>query len=670
MTRPIAEQVARLRDTIRYHDRKYYVDAAPEITDREYDLLLQELQELEAAHPELVTPDSPTQRIGDAPVEQLVQVAHRVPMLSIENTYSLEDLKKWGERTAKLVEGEPVEWVVELKVDGVAISLTYERGELVRGVTRGNGEVGDDITHNARTIHDVPLRLVGDDVPPILEIRGEVYMTNSDLVRLNELQRSRGEEPYANTRNVSAGTLRLLDPRICAERHLRFFCHGVGYCEGLKARNHREFLHEVGRHGIRPTPNAACFPTFDEAIAHCDDLIERLHELDFEVDGLVVKVADFGQRERMGLRSKSPRWVIAYKFEKYEKPTLLRRIYVQVGKTGTITPVADLEPVELAGTIVSRASLHNADELERKDIREGDVVIVEKAGKVIPHVVRVEKHERKTELPKFQFPQQCPECGTGVVKDEGGVYIRCPNVDCPAQLRERLRYFASRNAMDIEGLGDKLVDQLVGQKLVAGFADLYRLTPEQLEQLERMGKKSATSLVEQIEKSKQRGMQRLLNALAIRHVGTRVAQILTEHYASIDELTAASIEQLGSIHEIGPTIAQSVHDYFHGDYGRRTIESLREVGVDLKAPERDRSSKPKKFAGLTFVVTGTLEKYTRDQIHALIEEQGGRAASSVSKNTSYVVAGAEAGSKLEKAQKLGVKVLSESDFESLLATDA
>ncbi len=670
MTTSPERRAAELRERIRYHDRKYYVEASPEISDREYDRLIDELKQIEQEHPELIASDSPTQRVGDQPVDSLPQVRHRVPMLSIDNTYSIEDLRKYCEGASESLDGEPLEWVVELKIDGVATSILYENGVLVRGVTRGNGEVGDDITHNIRTLLGVPLHLMGDDIPPVLEVRGEAYMTNSDLVRLNEQQQSAGEPPFKNTRNVTAGAIRLLDPRICAQRRLRFFCHGVGYCEGLKATTHEQFLAEIAGYGIPPTPRVAAFGSIDAMIAHCESLIEELHTLDFEVDGLVIKVNRFDQRERLGARSKSPRWLIAYKFEKFEKPTRLNGIYVQVGKTGTITPVADLEPVELAGTTVSRASLHNAEEIARKDIRVGDIVIVEKAGKVIPHIVRVEKHERKTELPPYDFPTHCPQCGTAAVKDEGGVYIRCPNLDCPAQLRERMRFFASRNAMDIEGLGDKLVDQLVGRDgggIVRRFADLYALNRDQLINLERMGEKSADNLLEQIEKSKERGLQRLLNALSIRHVGVRVAQILAERFPSIEELSAATEEQLSNVQEIGPTIAHSVFEFLHGDYGRETIESLQAVGVNMQAPRRAASEHPQTLAGKTLVVTGTLVKYTRDQIQALIQEHGGRAASSVSKKTDYVVAGTEAGSKLEKAQKLGVPVLDEEGFERLLS---
>ena len=662
-----ARAIDKLREDIRRHDRKYYVEAAPEITDLEYDRLIEGLKKLEATHPELVTPDSPTQRVGDQPVEGLVEVAHRVPMLSIDNTYSLDELRKYGERTAKLLPGESIEWVVELKIDGVAVSLVYEDGQFVRGVTRGNGRVGDDITHNMRTVVDVPLRLAQNHVPPVLEVRGEVYMTNSDLVRLNEQQEKEGKPPFANTRNVTAGSVRQLDPRICAQRRLRVFCHGVGYVEGLKAQTHMEFLDELREYGLPATPHVECFASFEAAVTHCEELIERLHELDFEIDGLVLKVNRFDQRERLGSTTKSPRWVIAYKFEKYEATTRVKEIRVQVGKTGAITPVAELDPVEIAGTTVSRASLHNADEIERKDVRPGDMVVVEKAGKIIPHVVRVEKHLREKEPPKFDFPTACPECGTAVVRDEGGVYIRCPNPQCPAQLKERLRFFASRNAMDIEGLGDKLVDQLVVQQLVQSYGDLYRLTLDQLVGLERMGKKSAENLLAGIEACKQRGLARLLNALSIRHVGARVASVLAENFASIDELMAADVEQLSGINEIGPIIAESVYGFLHSDFGGQTIDDLRQLGVAMQstALATGGAEGERPFEGKTFVVTGSLVKYTRDEIHELIERLGGRPSSSVSKKTDYVVAGEKAGSKLAKAQSLGVPVLSEDDFEAM-----
>jgi DNA ligase (NAD+) len=659
-----AAEIEKLRDEIRYHDRKYYVDAQPDISDRAYDKLMDRLKELEANHPDLVTPDSPTQKVGGSPVSSLTPVYHRLPMLSIENTYSVEELLKYAQRIEKLLPDEKVEWVVELKIDGVAVSVTYEAGLLTQGATRGDGRTGDDITHNVRTVIDCPLKL-SDKPPKVLEVRGEVYMTNSDLVRLNEEQKQAGGPVYANTRNCAAGSIRLLDPRDAAKRRLRLFCHGVGYVEGLQAKTHMEFLDELRRYGLPATPHVQCFADFAAAVEHCEELIESLHELDFEVDGLVLKVNDFEQRKRLGTTSKCPRWVIAYKFEKFEGPTRLLDIRVQVGKAGTITPVADLAPIELAGTVVQRASLHNADEIERKDVRIGDVVVVEKAGKVIPHVVRVEKHERQGHPRKFVFPTDCPSCSTKLVKDEGGVYIRCPNTECPAQVKERLRYFASRSAMDIEGLGDKLVDQLVETGAVKNYGDLYRLSLDTLIDLERMGKKSSEKLLEGIEKSKSRGLARLLNALSIRHVGARVAAVLADHFHSIDALREVDVEQLSAIDEIGTVIAKSVHSFVHGAFGRRTIDELQKLGVKMTVdkPPRRRAAG---IEGKTFVVTGTLANYGRDDIEELITRLGGRAASSVSKKTDYVVAGEKAGSKLEKARQLGIPVLSEEAFTALL----
>jgi DNA ligase (NAD+) len=662
----VAKRIEALRALIRHHDRRYYVEAQPEISDLEYDKLMHELKELEAAHSELIAPDSPTQRVGDAPIAELASVEHRVPMLSIDNTYSLEELRQYGQRTAKAVRNEPIEWVVELKVDGVAVSLVYEHGVLVRGVTRGNGQVGDDITHNVRTIGDVPLRLLGKNVPPVLEVRGEIYMTNSDLVALNERQRARGEKPFANTRNGTAGSVRVLDSRICADRPLRMFCHGVGYCEGLPATNHMAFLAELRQFGLPATPDVECFPDFDAAVAHCEQLAERLYESDFEVDGLVLKVNRFDQRERLGATSKCPRWVIAYKFEKYEATTRLNDILVQVGKAGTITPVAELEPVELAGTTVSRASLHNAEEITRKDIRIGDIVVVEKAGKIIPHVVRVEKHQRTATLSPYVFPTHCPECAAALLKDAGGVYIRCSNPQCPAQVKERICYFASRNAMDIEGLGDRLVDQLVTHGLVTGYGDLYHLREEQLVVLDRMGKKSAVNLVRSIADSKQRGLARLLNALSIRHVGTRVATVLAEQFGGMSALELATVEDLSAIREIGPIIADSVCQFVQSPEGQTAIRSLRAAGVSMESARAADADAQQPLAGKTVVVTGTLTRFTRDEIEELISRLGGRAASSVSAKTDFVVAGEKAGSKLAKAQQLGVRVLTEAQFQALI----
>ncbi len=652
---------------IREHDYHYYVQATPTITDLEYDRKLRALSDLEKEFPELASPDSPTKRLGDIPLEGLVQVTHRVPMLSIENTYSEQELREFFARTEKLLSGEAIEWVVELKVDGVAASIRYEDGLLIQAVTRGNGEVGDDITHNVRTLRGLPQRLLGKSVPKALELRGEIYMTNADLVLLNQYRTQAGEPEFKNTRNLTAGSIKLLDSKICAQRRLRFFCHGIGFCDGLNARNHMDFLSRVKDMGIPTTPDVRCFENKEAAIAHCNRLVEELHSLDFEVDGLVIKVNSLEQRESLGTTSKCPRWVIAYKIEKYEAVTQLLDITTQIGKTGTVTPVAELQPVELAGTTVRRASLHNIEEIERKDIRIGDWVVVEKAGKIIPHIVRVEKHRRESELPAYAFPTNCPECNSELVKDPQGVYIRCVSKQCPAQWRQRLRYYATRDCMDIEGLGDKLVNQLVDSNLVSSFGDLYSLTLPKLMSLDRMGKKSAENVIQGIESSKNRGMTRVLNAISIRHVGQRVAQILARRFGSIHALMSADLESIGNINEIGPVIAQSVYDYFHSEDGLEVIQQLRTAGLYLEASPEDAVDNAGVFAGKTVVVTGSLSKYSRDEIERLIEQRGGRAASTVSKKTDFLIAGESAGSKLEKAISLGVPILTEAEFDALIS---
>jgi DNA ligase (NAD+) len=665
MTTKLQKEIEQIREEIRYHDRKYYVEAEPEISDLEYDRLMQKLVKLEQEHPDLVTADSPTQRVGDAPVTYLQQVAHRVPMLSIENTYSLEELLDFGTKTEKALGGE-AEWVVELKVDGVAVSIIYEDGVLARALTRGNGTTGDDITHNIRTIADVPLKLTGEEIPPLLEIRGEVYMRNEDLVILNERQTAAGLDTYANTRNVTAGSIRLLDPRLCAERSLRVFCHGTGYCQGLTAQTHMQFLQLVASLGLPPTPNVKCFSSIKAAADHCKSIVEELHELDFEVDGLVVKLNRFDQRDQLGARSKSPRWVAAYKWEKYEAPTQLESIELQVGKTGAITPVANLKPVELAGTTVSRASLHNAEEITRKDIRVGDTVIVEKAGKIIPHIVRVEKHLRTGKEKPFRFPTVCPVCESPLSQDEGGVYIRCTNWNCSAQVRERIRFYASRPAMDIEGLGDKLVDQLVSSGLVTDYGDLYRLTRENLLSLDRMGERSADKLLAAIEDSKQRGLERLLTALSIRHVGTTVAKVLANQFRNLDRLAEVTEEELSTVNEIGKVIAKSVAEFFRSSVGRNAVADFRELGIDFSATNQVAPQLSQKLVGKTVVVTGTLPTLSREEAHALIEQHGGKPGSSVSRKTSLLLAGEAAGSKLQKAGELNIPVLDEAAFRKLL----
>ena len=664
-----AKHITDLREKIRHHDRLYYNESQPAISDLEYDRLVEELQQLETDNPSLITPDSPTQRVSGEAIDSLDSVRHRIPMLSIGNTYNTRDLKAWGARTKKHIQEtgdqDPIRWVLELKIDGVAASLVYDSGVLTRGATRGNGVVGDDITHNVRTVKAIPLRLGLQNPPPQIEVRGEVFMENSALVALNELQASQGLPAFANTRNVTAGSIRLLDSKECGTRPLRFFCHGVGDVDSLNIDSQFEFYTWAKNAGLPVAPRTQRFDSLNDLIDAGTTLIEELHQLDFEVDGFVIKVDRFSQQRLLGNTAKSPRWAIAWKFEKFEATTQLLDIRVQVGRGGTVTPVADLAPFQLAGTTVRRASLHNADEVTRKDVRIGDVLVVEKAGKVIPHVVRVEKHLRSRNLSKWCFPEYCPECNTELVREQHGVYIRCPNNQCPAQQRERLKFFASRNAMDIGGLGDKLVEQLVATGMVQDYADLYSLNVSQLQSLERMGTKSAQKIVDEIAISRNRGLVRLLNALGIRHVGPRVSMLLTQKFPTIDFLRRATVEELAAVHEIGDVIAESVHDWLASDYGMQVIDRLMSAGVNMEVLETN-DVRDGSLSGKTVVVTGTLESFTRQEAEEAIQRAGGKPTSSVSNNTDYVISGNEAGSKLAKAKKLGITILNNNQFKELL----
>ncbi len=665
MARSVRQEIEDLRRQIEHHNYLYYVEAAPEIGDREFDRLLQRLKDLEEQHPELVTPDSPTQRVGGQPVKSFRPVRHAVPMLSIDNTYNEEDLRAFDTRVCRALGGQQPQYVVEQKVDGVSVTLLYEKGRLALGATRGDGRTGDDVTHNLRTVHDVPLRLRTDHhrPPPVLEVRGEVYLTTAELSRLNKLQQERGERLFANTRNAAAGSLKLLDPRLCAERRLRFFAHTEGQLEGLEVANHCEFLDLVGAFGIPVVPHSPLFDSIDEVLAYCREQMEARHAMEYEMDGLAIKVNDFRQRDKLGETSRAPRWVIAYKFELWQASTRVEDIYVQVGKTGVLTPVAALRPVEIAGSRIARVSLFNADEIARKDVRIGDSVVVEKAGKVIPHVVRVELEKRKGRTRRFHFPTHCPACGGQVARDEGGAYIRCLNPSCPAQLKERLRCFAGRPAMDIEGLGPALIDQLVDRGLVRSLPDLYRLTRDRLVGLEHIGEKSARNLLDGIATSKGRGLAHLLTGLGIRHVGERNARLLAEEFGSMDRLVKASAERLARVPGLGEVVAHSVHPFFHSDAGRKTVEALRHFGVKMTEQAARKGARTKgKLAGKTLVVTGTLQRFTREEVEDLIHRLGGKAASSVSSRTDFVVAGEEPGSKLDRARELGVPVLSERQF--------
>jgi len=648
---------------IERHNRLYYVEAQPEISDFDYDALMRELLELEEHHPELRTPDSPSQRVGGAPIDGFETVAHTVPMLSIDNTYNANELREFDARVRRGLGGEAPAYVVELKIDGVAISLRYENGLFARAVTRGDGLRGDDVSHNVKTIRALPLRLDGD-TPAVLEARGEVFMRDKELERLNKLREAEGEEPFRNPRNTTAGTLKLLDPKAVAQRHLELFCYEIAPLPGVELVSHSDTLARLRRWDLPVNANHRRCANIDEVIAYCDAWATRRYELDYEIDGMVVKVDAAAHRQRLGATSKAPRWVIAYKFPAQVARTRLLDIKVQVGKSGALTPVAEMEPVKLAGTVVKRATLHNFEDLAKKDVRIGDVVEVQKAGEIIPQVLGYVASERPASAKPFSIPRVCPVCHTAVHKDADGVYLRCLNLACPAQVKERLFHFASRKAMDIDGLGPAVIEQLVDRGLVRGPADLYRLNADTLKDLERMGEKSAANLVRAIASSKARPLSRLLFALGIRHVGQHTGEVLAAHYGEVDRLMAASVEELQEIYDIGAVVAQSVHDFFETPENRALVEELRALGLIL-TEQRAAPSGAQPLAGKTFVVTGTLRHFTRDGIHERIKALGGKPTSSVSRSTDYLVVGEDAGSKLAKAQALGVAILTEEKFQAL-----
>ena len=665
MTVSAKERIENLCREIEYHNYRYYIEASPELTDLEFDRLLDELKNLEKEHPELVTPESPTQRVGGGPIAGFRQVRHEVPMLSIENTYNEAEVREFDLRLRRLLEGTAPSYIVEHKIDGVSASLVYENGVFNLGVTRGDGLGGDDITHNLRTVRDIPLRLRVSEAPPpdVLEVRGEIYMTQTELSRLNRIQAEREEKVFANCRNAAAGSLKLLDPRECARRNLRFFAHSEGRPGGFDAASHTAFFEMVRNHGIPVVPHSPPLGSVDEVLDYCQEMFEARETLDYETDGMVIKIDDLEQRRRLGATAKFPRWLIAYKVELWQAEAVLLDIRVQVGKTGVLTPVAELGTVEIAGTRVSRASLHNADEIARKDIRIGDHVIVEKAGKIIPHVVRAEFEKRAGNEQPYEFPAQCPVCGENVGRDEGGVYIRCLNPSCPAQLKERLAFFASRQAMDIEGMGPALIDQLVDKKAVNSLSDIFTLTADQLKNLDRMGEKSARKIIDGIDASKGRGLARVLTALGIRHVGEGTARLLAEEFGDVKALTDAPLERIAEITGVGDVVAKSVHDFFRSRSGIDTLHAFETHGVCLTEETRARVSEiHPEFAGKSFVVTGTMKRFSRLEMETLIRGLGGKTSSSVSKKTDFVIAGTDPGSKLEKARTLGVKVISEDSF--------
>jgi len=666
-----AQRAAELRRQIDHHNRLYYQDATPEISDREFDELLDELKKIEAEYPDLLTPDSPTQRVGGAPIDSFKTVTHRLPMLSIDNTYSANELREFDTSIRKLLGGEAVRYVVELKIDGVAMSLTYENGKLITGATRGDGDRGDDVTHNLRTMPDVPLQLHVKKPPVLFEARGEVYMTRAELVRINRVRVEQGEKPYENPRNLSAGTLKLLDPKLCAQRRLSLFAYAAGAIEGLSLTSHMQLLDTLKSFGFPVNEHTQACVNIDEVIAFCDSWAEKRHDLPYETDGMVIKVDDFAQREQLGFTSKFPRWARAYKFAAEQALTKLARIEVQVGRTGKLTPVGWFDPpVRLAGTTVSKSTLHNADNIRDKDIRIGDMVVVEKAGEIIPQVVRVETSARTGGETVFEFPKACPICGAPTKKDDDSPFVYCSasRSQCGGQLKRQLLQYARRTAMDIEGLGKALVDQLVDAGLVRNICDLYRVTLEQLIDLDRMGKKSADNFLEQMQASKARGLSRLLAGLGIEMVADSMADLLAKEFGSMDALRAATPERLAQIEGIGPERAASIHDWFASDHGRELIDALKEQGVDMAEPMKEAPAgvAGDSLAGKSIVVTGTLTKYGRDEIEALIRQLGGKPSGSVSKKTDFVVAGEKAGSKLAKAEALGVRVISEDEFDKMV----
>lgn len=655
------ERIENLRREIEYHNYQYHVLDDPVIDDARFDRLMRELEKLEKEYPELVTPYSPTQRVGGRPREVFTTVRHRVPMQSLSNAFDEGELRDFDRRVRGALPEEDVEYVVELKFDGLAVSLYYEEGILVWGATRGDGEVGEEITENLRTVKSVPLRMMKP--APALEVRGEVFMPKESFANLNEVNEEAGEKVFANPRNAAAGSLRQLDPKVTASRNLDLYVYGAGYSGGASPGTHAALLDMLMELGFKVNRHRRLIKDLDELIAYCQEWQSKRHDLPYAVDGLVIKVNSLSQQERLGSTTKSPRWAIAYKFPPEQAVSRVRGIYVRVGRTGALTPTAELDPVRLAGSTVSRATLHNEDIIREKDIRVGDAVLVQKAGDVIPEVVAVLSEKRTGAELEWSMPSDCPACGSTVVREEGEVAVRCLSLSCPARLLEGLIHFASRGAMDIAGLGPAVQAQLAGAGLVQNPADLYRLRYEDLVPLDRLGPKSAQNLLAAIDQSRRNPLSRLIFALGIRHVGARAARVLAQHFGSLDRLMAASEEELVAIPEIGPKIAGSITVFFAGEQNRSVIEKLVAAGVNTEARMERGTGGP--LSGKVFVLTGTLAGYTREEAKALVESLGGRVASSVSKNTDYVVAGESPGSKYEKAVALGVKVLSEEEFIEL-----
>jgi DNA ligase (NAD+) len=668
MERADADQrIAELREQVRHHDYLYYAEARPEVSDAEYDALMRELRELETRFPELVSEDSPTQRVGGQAVTAFAPVAHHAAMLSLDNATAPADLREFQARLMRALPGATFAYVCEPKIDGLGIALLYERGRFVRGATRGDGRVGEDVTQNLRTIRSLPMVVRGRLADsPDLEVRGEAFLARADFERLNAALENAGEPTFANPRNLAAGAVRQKDPAVTARRPLDAFLYHVGHAAGTTFATHWEALEALREAGFKTNPRAARCATIDEVIAYCERLERERDGMGYDADGVVVKVDVIEQQRRLGSTTHHPRWAIAFKFAARQATTVVEAIEVQVGKTGALTPVAKLAPVEVAGVTIRNVSLHNEDEVRRKDVRVGDTVLIERAGDVIPYVVQVIAGKRAEGAPPFTFPSSCPACGGVAFRPEGEAYWRCTNTACPAQLKERLKHFGSRRAMDIEGLGDAAIEQLVERGLVKDFADLYKLTAEQVAGLERFAEKSADNLVNAIAGSRTRGLARLLNALGIRMVGERVAQLLARRFGSMTRLRTSSAEALDAIRGLGPELSGAIAAFFADESNRHVIDKLARSGVVMTERNADADA-PKPLAGQSFVLTGALPTLTREAARDMIERAGGRVTSAVSRKTDYVVAGDAAGSKADDARRLGVTIIDEASLQALLA---
>lgn len=661
----VKKEIERLKEEIRHHDYMYYVLSQPEISDKEYDNSVRRLKDLEERYPEFKTGDSPTQRVSGNILEKFNTVKHKEKMLSLDNTYSFEELKDWDERVDKGLKGEKREYVTELKIDGVSSNLTYENGVFRRGATRGDGQTGEDVTVNLKTIRAIPLRLMGKDLPEFVEIRGEVYMEKEDFEELNSERERRGEILFANPRNAASGSLKLLDSSIVAERHLNFFAHSLGAYKGKAFKTHWEFLEKIKNFGMRINPNRILCKELDSVIDFCKMWQEKREKLSYDIDGIVIKVNSLSQQKILGFTLKSPRWAVAYKFPARQVTTRLKDIVVQVGRTGVLTPVAELEPVECGGVTISRATLHNFDEIERLDVRMGDRVVLERAGEVIPKIVKVVETVRTKRERSFKIPLRCPVCGEKIIKEKTEeVAYRCVNVYCPAQLERGLIHFASRAVMDIEGMGESVVEQLVKNNLVRDFFDIYFLKKEDLLKLELFADKKAENLLIAIEASKKRPLSRLLYALGIRHIGEKAAYLLAQKFKTLDNLIQAERSDFEAIYEIGEIMTESIVEFFRNPHSKKLIEKLKKAGLNTK--EEVIKVKKTLLTGKVVVFTGELEEFSRAEAEKIVREFGGATSSSVSKNTDFVVVGKNPGSKYDKAKKLGIKIVSEEEFKEMI----